>query len=186
LVFVRLTGLAGPPALALALFAGFTDVIPFVGGMIASAPVIVAVSHRGAVTMIVVAVLMLIYQEFESRILVPRVYGGVLRLSSAIVVVSLLVGGTLLGILGALLALPIAAGIRMLVHELRVELPGEERSDATVRAKDAKEERIYEQLTHGSTAADAGVIAGELVEQTKETERTDALHTITARTPVQT
>jgi len=63
-------------------------------------------------------VLMVAYQEFESRILVPRVYGKVLRLPPAIVVVSLLVGGTLLGIIGALLAIPVAAAIQLVGTEV--------------------------------------------------------------------
>lgn len=172
-VFALLTILDVEHALALALFAGFTDVIPFVGGVIASAPVVIAVSTLGVDTMLIVATIMFIYQEFETRILVPRVYGGVLRLSPAVVIVALLIGATLLGILGALLALPIAAGLGMLVRELRVALPGEERADGTVRAKDEKEEQIYEQLTVGATAANAGVIAGELAEKTKETERAE-------------
>ncbi|MBA3503593.1 MAG: AI-2E family transporter, partial [Deltaproteobacteria bacterium] len=123
-VFIVLSVLRVENALAIAIFAGLTDVIPFVGGLIASAPVIAAVAPRGIVTVLVVAAVMFVYQEFETRILVPRVYGRVLRLSPAIVLVALLVGGTLMGILGALLALPIAAGVRMLVRELRVELPG--------------------------------------------------------------
>jgi predicted PurR-regulated permease PerM len=170
-VFVLLSIVDVDHALALAIFAGFTDVIPFVGGLIASAPVIAAVSGSGPGTMAMVTIIMVIYQEFESRILVPRVYGGVLRLSPAIVLVALLIGGTLMGVFGALLALPIAAGVQMLVRELRVDLPGEEPADGTVRAKDEKDEQIYEQLTVGATAADAGVIAGELAEKHKETEQ---------------
>ena len=67
-----------------------------------------------------------------------------------------------MGIVGALLALPIAAGLQMVVRELRVELPGESPHDARSRARDEKAEHIYERLTEGATAADAGVIAGEL------------------------
>jgi putative heme transporter len=179
-VFVLLTIMGVENALALALFAGFTDVIPFVGGLIASAPVIVAVAPSGVAAMVVVGGIMLVYQELESRILVPRVYGGVLRLSPAIVIIALLVGGTLMGILGALLALPIAAGLRMLVRELRVELPGEEPADGSVRANDAKEEQIYEELTAGATAANAGVIAGELAEKHKEAEVREGIAALAA------
>lgn len=103
-------------ALALAMFAGLTDVIPFIGGYLASAPAIVSVSSNGPAAMIIVTFLMFLYQEFESRILVPRVYGRTLRLSPAIVLIALLIGGTLMGILGALLALPIAAGLQMIVR----------------------------------------------------------------------
>ncbi|HEX3762492.1 MAG TPA: AI-2E family transporter [Kofleriaceae bacterium] len=158
-------------ALALALFAGLTDVIPFVGGYVASAPVIIAVAGSGIGAVAIVTVGMFAYQEFESRILVPRVYGKVLRLPPAIVVVSLLVGGTLMGIIGALLALPIAAGLQMVVRELRVELPGETPPDAVTRARDERAEHIYEQLAEGATAADAGVIAGELAQKLRNHER---------------
>ena len=168
-------------ALALALFAGMTDIIPFVGGYVASLPAIVAVSGSGIAAVLIVTALMFAYQEFESRILVPRVYGKVLRLPPAIVVVSLLVGGTLLGIVGALLALPIAAGLQMVVRELRVELPGETPHDASTRARDERAEYIYEQLAEGATAADAGVIAGELAQKLRQNERTGA--TLTAEIP---
>ncbi len=114
-VFVLLTIYGVDNAFAIALFAGMTDIIPFVGGYIASAPVIASVSGHGSGALIIVTVIMFIYQEFESRILVPRVYGRVLRLAPAVVLVALLVGGTLAGITGALLSLPIAAGLRMLV-----------------------------------------------------------------------
>jgi hypothetical protein len=133
--------------------------------------------------MILVAVLTFGYQEFESRILVPRVYGRVLRLSPAIVLLALLIGGTLMGILGALLALPIAAGAQMVVRELRVDLPGEETAGAdALRASDEKAERVYEVLTQGQTAAEAGVIAGELAQKLKETEAAGS--TLSAEIPV--
>jgi predicted PurR-regulated permease PerM len=169
-------------ALALAMFAGLTDVIPFIGGYLASAPAILAVSGQGGVAIAVVAVAMFAYQEFESRILVPRVYGRTLRLSPAVVLVALLIGGTLLGILGALLALPMAAGARLIVRELRVELPGEGGADAEMRKRDEKAEHMYEQLTAGTPVEDAAVIAGELAQRIKETEAAGG--TLTGEMPV--
>lgn len=173
-VFALLTAFQVEDALALALFAALTDIIPFVGGYIASAPCIAAVSGHGSGVMIIMTVIMVMYQEFESRILVPRVYGRVLRLPSAIVLVALLVGGTLMGILGALLALPIAAGVRMIVRELRVELPGEGPSSALTIARDEKVEHIFERLSEGATAQESSVIAGKLAQQLKDNERTGA------------
>ncbi len=170
-VFVLLSAFRVEDALALALFAAITDIIPFIGGYIASLPVIVAVSGSGTPAVIGVTLVMVAYQEFESRILVPRVYGRVLRLPPAIVLIALLVGGTLMGILGALLALPIAAGLRMLVRELRVELPGESPAKDATRQRDEKAEDIYERLTEGATAVDAGVIAGEVAQKFKENEK---------------
>ncbi|MEO8706740.1 MAG: AI-2E family transporter [Kofleriaceae bacterium] len=168
-VFVLLMVLGVDNALAIALFAGLTDIIPFVGGYIASTPVIVATIPLGTTPTIIVTLLMVTYQEFESRILVPRVYGKVLRLPPAIVLLALLVGGTLAGILGALLALPIAAGLQMVLRELRVDLPGELHHSATKEMDDRATE-VYEHLTEGVSAADAGVIAADLAEIVKQTE----------------
>jgi hypothetical protein len=127
---------------------------------------------------------MILYQEFESRILVPRVYGRVLRLAPAIVLVALLVGGTLAGILGALLALPIAAGVQMLIHELRVDLPGGVPASDEILRRDERAVEVYEQLSEGSTAADAGVIAGEVATMVKQSE--DSEMPPSAKLPVAT
>ncbi len=181
-VFVLLTLLGAKNALAIALFAGLTDIIPFVGGYVASTPVVIAVTPHGATTTLIVLGLMFLYQEFESRILVPRVYGRVLRLPPAMVLVALLIGGTLAGILGALLALPIAAGLQMVIRELRVDLPGEVGGDELARQRDAQATAVYEHLTEGIPAADAGAIADDLATMVKRTE--EGGPTLSAQMPV--
>ena len=169
-VFALLTIRGAENALAIALFAGLTDIIPFVGGYVASTPVIIAVTPQGTTVTLIVAGLMVLYQEFESRILVPRVYGRVLRLPPAIVLIALLIGGTLAGILGALLALPIAAGMQMVIRELRVELPGEAPATEATHELDERANLVYEQLAEGIPAADAGVIADDLATMVKKAE----------------
>jgi predicted PurR-regulated permease PerM len=171
--FALLTGFHVKEALALAMFAGLTDVIPFIGGYLASAPAIIAVSGQGGLSIAIVALAMVLYQEFESRILVPRVYGRTLRLAPAMVLIALLIGGTLLGILGALLALPIAAGVQMMLRELRVELPGEAPAEDAARARerDARAEEQYEQLAAGEPVEKAAEIAGEVAKQLKDDEQ---------------
>lgn len=169
-VFAVLKLLGADNAIALALFAAVTDIIPFVGGYIASAPVVIAVSPQGATTTIIVLGLMIIYQEFESRILVPRVYGRVLRLGPAVVLVSLLAGGALAGLLGALLALPIAAGLQMLMRELRVDLPGETSPHDLAKVQDERATEVYQHLTEGVSAAAAGVIADDFANVVKLAE----------------
>lgn len=169
-VFVLLTIRGADNALALALFAGLTDIIPFVGGYIASTPVIIAVIPQGPTVTLIVACLMVLYQEFETRLLVPRVYGRVLRLPPSVVLIALLIGGTLAGILGALLALPIAAGLQMVIRELRVELPGESPAADRTHQLDERANLVYEQLAEGVSAADAGVIADDLATMVKRTE----------------
>jgi hypothetical protein len=111
-----------------------------------------------------------VYQEFESRILIPRVYGRTLRLPPSIVLIALLIGGTLAGMLGALLALPIAAGLQMVIRELRVDLPGEAGDHDGEKKLDERATEMYEQLTEGSSAAAAGVIADDLANLVKRSE----------------
>jgi len=168
-VLLELLGV--PDALALAIFAGLTDVIPFIGGVIASAPAVIAASGQGASTAIIVVIAMFIYQEFETRILVPRLYGRVFRMSPALILIALLIGGTLLGILGALLALPVAAGVQMVVREMRVELPGDDVDVTKQRARDERAEQVYEQLSAGAPADEAAQIAGDLAHRIRENEQ---------------
>jgi predicted PurR-regulated permease PerM len=161
-------------ALSLALFAALTDVIPFVGGlMIIPLAVLAALPHGLPEAGIVLAGLC-IYTEFESRILVPRVYGQVLRLSPAMVILALVAGGTLMGIMGALLALPIAAGLLMILEELRVEMPGDDSVDRAERARHAKTEATYEQMSAGTTAPEAGQIAKTLAHDIRDADLLDA------------
>ena len=72
-----------------------------------------------------------------------------------------------MGILGALLALPITAGIRMVAEELRFELPGEP-GDPAVRARDEEGEKEYQARARGVPAAEAAEIANEIAERTED------------------
>jgi predicted PurR-regulated permease PerM len=151
-----------PNALALAMFGGIVDVLPYIGVFLTVGPAAVAASAKGwAVTLVVVGVL-LAYEEFESRFLVPNIYGRVLRLPSSIVLIALLVGTALMGIVGALLALPAAAAIRMLIEELRVTLPGERLANSQIRAGDQRAESEYERRARGVPAEEAAAIAIEI------------------------
>jgi predicted PurR-regulated permease PerM len=174
-VFALMKLLNLPNATAFAVFAAVADVIPFVGGALTLAPLTLAALPHGKVVTIVLVTLVIVYQEVENRVLVPRIYGRVLRLSAVAVTIALVVGGQLLGILGALLALPMAAGLRMIVEELRVELPGEPAESAESRARDERAEKTYAALTEGAPAEEAALvavaIAGEF--RKRETARHD-------------
>ena len=119
-VGILLTACGVPNAIALAVFGGIADVLPYIGPFLTVGPAVIAASSKGLVIMLVVLGVLLAYEEFESRFLIPRIYGHVLRLPSSIVLIALLAGASLMGIVGALLALPVAAAIRMLFEELRV------------------------------------------------------------------
>jgi len=163
-----------PNALFLAWFAALADVIPFIGGLLATAPAVLAALSRGVPTGIVVLVALFLYQEVENRILVPKVYGRVLRLSSTTVVLALVAGGVLYGVIGALLALPIAAGLQMMLAELRVELPGDDSDDRSEIARDAKTEATYERMSAGATAPEAGQIARDLAHDIRDADAVEA------------
>jgi predicted PurR-regulated permease PerM len=137
--FVVLTVAGVHNALALALFAGVADVLPYIGALLACGPAALAALAKGPSVALVV-----------------------------LVMIALLVGGKLLGILGALLALPIAAGIRMIIAELRVELPGEELDDPELRAKDAEAEREFAERAAGHPATEAAAIATEIAEDRRD------------------
>jgi predicted PurR-regulated permease PerM len=166
--FILLTACGVSDALAIAVFAGLADVLPYIGVVLSVLPAAAAAATQGLVTTIVVVAAMLAYEELESRFLIPRIYGKTLRLPSSMVLLALLVGGTLMGIVGALLALPVASAIRMLVEELRVELPGEEIDDGPLRASDARAERIYAKRSEGMPAQQAAAIAVEISEERKQ------------------
>jgi len=159
-------------ALALAAFAGLADVLPFIGPLLSVGPAFFASLSRGPVVAIVVLALMIVYEEFESRVLIPRSYGRALRLPSSVVLFALLAGGTLMGILGALLALPVAATVMMFIEELRVELPGEQEQpeDTRLREADDRGEEEYERRTAGVGAEQAAAIAAEISRDRREEE----------------
>jgi putative heme transporter len=171
-----------PNAIALAVFAGVADVLPYIGGLLAIGPMVLGALARGPVVVAVVLLIMLGYEEFESRVLVPRIYGRALRLPSSLVLFALLAGGTLMGILGALLALPVAATVRMLIEELRVELPGQQEQvvDTEQRVGDERAEEEYERRTEGVPAEQAAAIAVEISgdrrkEESEAVKATDAM-----------
>jgi predicted PurR-regulated permease PerM len=172
--FLLLTICGIPNALPLALFAALVDVIPLIGAFLAAAPAVLAGLSRGLTEGVLVLVAMLVYQEFENRVLIPRVYAHTLRVSPTTVLLALLAGGVLLGVIGALLALPIAAGLQMMLQELRVDLPGDDSADRSALARDAKTEATYERMSAGATAPEAGQIAKNLAHDIREADAADA------------
>ena len=166
--FVVLLVAEVPNALALALFAALADALPYIGAFLACIPAFIAALPNGTTTALIVLGVLAAYQEFETRFVVPRVYGRALRLPAAIVMVALLIGGKLLGVLGALLALPIAAGVRMIGKELHFTLPGDDRKNAAIHAFEASLERDFEARTVGMSATEAAAIAIEIAVRARD------------------
>jgi len=163
-VFILLTACGVSNALAIAVFAGAADVLPYIGPLFSVGAAVAACLSLSPAVIIVVLVLMLTYEELESRVIIPRIYGRALRLPSSVILLSLLEGGVLYGITGALLALPVAAAVLMLIEELRVELPGqqEQAEDVVIRERDDRGEEEYERRAEGMTAENAAAVAVEI------------------------
>jgi len=108
-------------ALALAAWVAFTDLIPAVGATIGAAGVAGVVAVQGDGNRLVAAMILLfVYQMVENYVINPRVMKKAVDLNPATVIVSLMVGGAVAGLVGALLALPVAAMIKVVVFQLLV------------------------------------------------------------------
>jgi predicted PurR-regulated permease PerM len=118
--FVMLEILGVPEALALALIIAVFDVIPLVGATIGA--VIVGVFTAFAdfpVDTIVWAIFAIAYQQFENYVVQPRIQSRAVSIDPFIVIVAALFGAALLGIIGAILAIPTAATIQVAIREYR-------------------------------------------------------------------
>ena len=102
-----------PNPVAYAVLAGFADVIPLIGAFIATVPATFAAFQDSPTKAVIVLVCLVLYQQFEDRFLVPRVYGATLNLPPLVVLLAVLMGAELMGITGVLLALPAAAAGRV-------------------------------------------------------------------------
>jgi predicted PurR-regulated permease PerM len=109
--YVVLAILGVPQPLLLAILAAAADAIPVVGVAIATVPAVLLALTVSPLAAGIVLALYLAYQQVENYAIVPRVYRGTLQLHPFAVLLAVLVGAQLLGVLGVLLALPIAAAV---------------------------------------------------------------------------
>lgn len=109
--YAVLVALGVPQPLLLAIVAAVADAIPVAGVVIATVPAVLLALTVSVPTAAIVLVLYLAYQQVENYVIVPRVYRGTLMLHPFAVLLAVLVGAQLLGVVGVLLALPVAAAI---------------------------------------------------------------------------
>jgi len=108
-VLVVLSVLKVPAALLLAVLAGVCDFIPVLGFIVSSIPaILLAMTVSGTAALLVVAAYAA-YHAIENYLIGPWAYGGRLRLSNVAVVLAFVVGAEIAGVIGALIALPVAA-----------------------------------------------------------------------------
>jgi predicted PurR-regulated permease PerM len=107
-----------PFAVPLGMWAGVADLIPQVGAYLGAAPAVLIGLIDSPVQGVVVLAYFVVYQQFENYVLAPRVMRQAVDLSPAAVIISTLIGGSLLGFAGALLALPITATLKVVLTEV--------------------------------------------------------------------
>ncbi len=122
---VLLLALGVPNAVAYAVLAGFLDIIPIIGAFLAVILPAVAAFQESVTRAFIVLIALTAYQQFEDRLLIPRIYAHTLRLPPIVVLIAVLAGGQMFGIPGVLLAIPAAAAGRIFFEYLveRGEFP---------------------------------------------------------------
>jgi predicted PurR-regulated permease PerM len=151
LALVALLIMGVPFAVPLAMWAGLADLIPAVGSYLGAVPAILVAFFVSPVRGLVTLGYFIGYQQFENYVLVPKVMQNAVNLSPAAVIVSTLIGGSLFGFAGALLALPVAATVKVVIVETwlrdrgrrgdelaKAHVEAEVRADAEAKA-DARE-----------------------------------------------
>jgi predicted PurR-regulated permease PerM len=109
-------------ALALGVIAGFLDLIPNIGATIAGfilVPTILA--EEGLTKALIMLVVVIVYQQVENNLVTPKVQSKAVEISAFFVILSVTLFGALLGVLGALVAVPVTAAIQIVVREITVE-----------------------------------------------------------------
>jgi predicted PurR-regulated permease PerM len=104
-----------PAALALGALAAIADAIPLIGLLVALVPAALLALTVSPSKAGIVIVAYLFYHQVEDHFIAPKVYGAALGLSLSIIVISILIGVELMGMLGAVLALPVAAAIPSII-----------------------------------------------------------------------
>ena len=116
--FIVLTILGVPFAAPLAVIAGLFSLIPLVGATIAAVLIgVVTVFEDFPTVTIIWAIWAIVYQQFENHVIQPQIQKRTVKVQPFITIVAVLFGATLLGVLGALVAIPAAASIQILVRE---------------------------------------------------------------------
>jgi predicted PurR-regulated permease PerM len=102
----------GRYAILLSVTAGILELLPIIGPIISAIPAILLAATAGVEAVIAAFLLYLIVQQVENNVLVPKIQGDAIELHPALVMFAIVIGGSLAGLLGAILALPVTAALR--------------------------------------------------------------------------
>jgi len=107
-------------AAVLAVVVGLLGLIPMVGASLGAAVVCLVALFDDPTKAVIALVYYVVYQQLENYVVAPRIMQRTISVPGAVTVIAALAGGTLLGVLGALLAIPVAAGLLLIYEEVLV------------------------------------------------------------------
>jgi predicted PurR-regulated permease PerM len=150
--YIAMKILGVPFAAALAVWVGVADLIPEVGATLGAIPCVIVALFSSVHTAVALTIYFIVYQRIENYVILPRVMRNSIDLSPATCIVALLIGSRLAGFAGALIALPVAAAVKVVIGEVWPALvPSSARSD---------------------TDTDDGIAEGDAVDATAESDTT--------------
>lgn len=123
--YIGLTILGVKYALILAVIAGILEIIPYIGPWLSGIPAVIVGFSDSLWKVILIVVLYLVIQQLENSLIVPKVMQKAVGLNPIIVIVALMIGGKLGGVIGTLLAVPVAAAIGVYLNDI-IPKPTEE------------------------------------------------------------
>ncbi|MQA95258.1 MAG: AI-2E family transporter [Streptosporangiales bacterium] len=115
-LFLEIVGV--PYALALSLIVAVLDLVPMIGAIIAAVIVSVVGFLTDPTIGVACVIFFVAYQQFENYVIYPRVMKRSVNVPPAVTIIAALVGGTLLGVVGALIAIPTAAALQLILREV--------------------------------------------------------------------
>ncbi|HEX6797034.1 MAG TPA: AI-2E family transporter [Ktedonobacterales bacterium] len=122
--FVALLLIGVNNALLLAVVAAVAELLPIIGPWIAAVPAVIVAFTQDPVKALLTIVAYIIIQQLESNLLAPRIMGRAVRLHPLAVILALLAGASLFGIVGALVAVPVASALSVILDEVRASRNG--------------------------------------------------------------
>ena len=151
--FVALLILDVPFRGVLALWVGFADLIPLVGATLGAIPAVLVAFLSSTTDGIAVLIFFIAYQQFENHVLQVQIMARTVQINQLVVLVSVLVGVELFGLLGALLAIPAAGVIQVIVRDLWDNRRNQPKPEPTVGADEVPVSEA--EVPPESTAVDA-------------------------------
>ncbi|AEV83533.1 hypothetical protein ACWT_2908 [Actinoplanes sp. SE50] len=172
LTFAVLTVLHVPYAGLIALFVGIADLVPLVGATLGAVAATIAAFVQSTTAGIVVIVFFVLYQQLENHLLQPLIFARTVQLNPLTVLVAILIAVELAGILGALLAIPVAGIVQIILRDVWDSRHGRPKAEPTVGENRVPVSAVHDEARgrDAGTADVHGAYAGQLTDRAASTD----------------